>query len=109
MELFGAVGIPNKSLDLTGAEFIYNSKFVTHGGGMELIDNDSFLYIPAQHKPVDCGYYYTGFYGTSCSYGYGFIVNNRIVMVADNTNQWYTASGVGVANNSLVRDNQLFM
>ena len=98
----GAVGIPNKSLDLTGAEFIYNNDFVTHGGGIELIDNNSFMYVPAQHKPVDCGYYYTGFYGTTCSYGYGFIVNNRIVMVADSHNQWYTAAGVGIANNSLV-------
>lgn len=98
----GAVGIPNRTYDLTGAEFIYNNDFVTHGGGMELIDNDSFIYVPAQHKPVDCGYYYTGFYGTTCSYGYGFIVNNRIVMVADSHNQWYTAAGVGIANNSLV-------
>ena len=98
----GAVGIPNKSLGLTGAEFIYNNKFVTHGGGMQLIDNDSFMYVPAQHKPVDCGYYFTGFYGTYCSYGYGFIVNDRIVMVADNTNQWYTVAGVGISNSSLI-------
>ena len=98
----GAVGIPNRTYDLTGAEFIYNNDFVTHGGGIELIDNNSFMYVPAQHKPVDCGYYYTGFYGTTCSYGYGFIVNNRIVMVADSHNQWYTAAGVGIANNSLV-------
>lgn len=110
----GAIGHPNKSLELTGAEFVYNSKFITHNPcnplkplscgpqGMELIDNDSFMYVPAQFKPVDCGYYYTSLFGTQCSYGYGFIVNNRIIAVSDNKNQWYTAAGLGTVNNSLI-------
>lgn len=98
----GAIGVSNLSLQLTGAEFIYNSKFVTHGGGMELIDNDSFFYVPAQFKPVDCGYFFDSFWGRQCGYGYGFIVNNRIVAIADSDNQWYTAAATGVSNSSLV-------
>lgn len=104
----GAIGVANQSFQLTGAEFVYNSKFVMHsadrpnGGGMELIDNSSFMYVPAQNKTTDCGYFYTSIYGTNCSYGYGFIVNDRIVAVADEFNQWYTASGVGVSNSSTI-------
>lgn len=104
----GAIGVANQSLQLTGAEFIYNNKFITHsadyaGGGMELIDNSSFLYIPAQHKTTDCGYFYSSIFGSNvCSYGYGFITNDRIIAVADEFNQWYTASGVGVSNSSTI-------
>lgn len=99
----GAIGTTNETVQATGAEFVYNSKFVTHGGGMELIDNSSFMYVPAQLTPVDCGYQYTSYYGTDvCSYHFGFITNNRIVAVADQYNQWYTAAGTGVSNSSLV-------
>jgi len=82
-----------------GATFYYNSLKLS--GGIELLPNNQFIYLPAQNKSRDCGIYYLS--TNYCSWGGisvgddgGVILNNGSIYIADKSNTWFTTAGLGL-------------
>lgn len=89
----GSGGVANIERQTLGANFIYSGTHLEPG--FEILDNRSFVYMPAQIEAYDCSIYWEN-PGHNCSYSHGFVVNNATTAVSDRMNNWYTANGPGV-------------
>jgi hypothetical protein len=80
-------------LEHIGAVFNYQGQPLNPG--LELVNQTTFVYIPAQTKDRDCDIFHLS-NTTGCSWGNGFILNNGSILVSDKQNNWFITGGTGL-------------